>query len=75
MNDINEEKHAIIGTLAEGSVHRALKYFVDSNEAHHECKIDGFVLDVFNGSEINLQIFEIDISEQHTDRRHQYIVY
>lgn len=52
MNDINEEKHAIIGTLAEGSVHRALKYFVDSNEAHHECKIDGFVLDVFNGSEI-----------------------
>ena len=52
MNDRDREKHAVIGTLAEGSVHRALKLFADSDESHHEVVFDGFVLDVFDGVEI-----------------------
>lgn len=48
----NSVAHAIIGTLSEGSVHRELKRFVDPDESHHEICVDGFVADVFNGSEI-----------------------
>lgn len=44
-----------IGTLAEGTLHAVIKYFLDPDESHHEQKLGRSVCDVFDGE----RIFEI----------------
>ena len=38
-----------IGTLSEGAVHKALKYYIEPNSEHHEAELFGMVVDILNG--------------------------
>lgn len=41
-----------IGTLREKTVHSVLKSYYEVNDNNHEIKIDNFVADIYNGTEI-----------------------
>lgn len=41
-----------IGTLTERTLHRALKFWLDPDEQHHEVPLAGFVADIFDGQAV-----------------------
>ena len=41
-----------IGTLAEKSVHRVLKFYMEENESFHEQRLGDYIADIYNGEGI-----------------------